>query len=385
MKKNGTQQEEKIKKIKIKVLGLGGGGINIVSHIFKEIGRKISFLVLDTDRKCLKRVPKGIEKIYLGKNLTKGFGTGMDLERAKASLFKDKNLIEEATKDADLVLLIASLGGGTGSVASEFLAKLLKKKGKITFGIFTLPFSFEGKERKDIAKNTLFNLKKNLNSFLLIQNDQIFSLFPQSTPLSFALFSINKKISEDLSSLLEVIFQPSLINIDFADLKTVFEGRGKMSYLNFEELKEEIKEQDVDRILNNNFLPYSIDGAKEVLFHIFGGEELEISKINFISNKIYQRVSKNAKIIFGVSKEKIRGKRGVLVLGVDCKNSKLFFPEDKKSKKRKIKKEEKTMKKEVERKNGLSLQKEKEKEEAKILAQEEMWQVPTFLRKGLSI
>jgi len=389
MAKKTLEKEGGIKKIKIKVLGIGGGGINIVSQIFKEIGKKVSFLVLDTDLKSLKKVPREIEKIYFGKEITRGLGTGMDLEKARIALKKDSGLIEEKIKDEDLLILVSCLGGGVSCVGSEFVLKLAKKSGILTYGIFTLPFSFEGEKKKEISQNAISSLKKTINSFSLLPNDQIFSLFPESTPLPEALSTINQKIASSLKSLLEVIFKPALINIDFADLRTIFEGRGELAYLNFEEFEENFEEKDLERLVANQFFPYTISGARKVLFNIFGGENLEISKVDLISSKIHQKASESAKIIFGVSKEKERGKIGILLLATSCKGMENFLIKEKKQKPKKEKKKiQKKEKKEAElakqRKNGLSLQKEREKEEAEILAKEEVWQTPAFLRKGLS-
>jgi|YelNatPaOPRAMG01_1025707.scaffolds.fasta_scaffold16857_3 cell division protein FtsZ len=389
MAKKTLEKEGGIKKIKIKVLGIGGGGINIVSQIFKEIGKKVSFLVLDTDLKSLKKVPREIEKIYFGKEITRGLGTGMDLEKARIALKKDSGLIEEKIKDEDLLILVSCLGGGVSCAGSEFVLKLAKKSGILTYGIFTLPFSFEGEKKKEISQNAISSLKKTINSFSLLPNDQIFSLFPESTPLPEALSTINQKIASSLKSLLEVIFKPALINIDFADLRTIFEGRGELAYLNFEEFEENFEEKDLERLVANQFFPYTISGARKVLFNIFGGENLEISKVDLISSKIHQKASESAKIIFGVSKEKERGKIGILLLATGCKGMENFLTKEKKQKPKKEKKKiQKKEKKEAElakqRKNGLSLQKEREKEEAEILAKEEVWQTPAFLRKGLS-
>jgi cell division protein FtsZ len=382
---------EEIKKIKIKVVGIGGGGGNIVSEIAQIKNPKISFSIADTDAKSLKRFPKNIEHFVFGEKIAQGLGTGMDvnlgIETAKSSREKIKNILS----GYDLIIFIATLGGGVGSGASQVFAQVAKNLGILTYGIFTLPFNFEGKRKMEIAKTAIFELRRKLHAISILSNEKIFEVAEKSLPLDKALSLMNKILAFNLKNLIQVIFQPGLINIDFADLKTIFDGQGLLTYLNSAQIKEEIT-KEIEKILSSPFYPYSIEGAKGVLLNIKGPKDLSLETVSKISKTISERVNKDAKIIFGISSQKEKAPT-VLVLATGCTNFPFenFAPEKKvenkrKKKKIKIKEEKKEVeKKEVkERKNGIQLQKEIEKQEAEFLAKEKAFEPPTFLRKKLA-
>jgi len=382
------KEVEEMKKIKIKVVGIGGGGGNIVSEIAQSKNSKISFLIADTDLKALKKFPKNVEHFIFGEKVTQGFGTGMDvnlgIEAAKSSREKIKNILS----GYDLIIFIATLGGGVGSGASQVFAQVAKNLGILTYGIFTLPFDFEGKKKMEVAKNALFELRKKLNAFSILSNEKIFQVAEKTLPLNKAFSLMNKILAFNLRNLMEIIFRPALINIDFADLKTIFDGQGLLTYLNSAQIKEEIS-KEIEKILSSPFYPYSLEGAKGVLLNIKGPRDLSLETTSKISKIVSEKVNKEAKIIFGISSQKEKSPI-VLVLATGCTN----FPfenlsqekkvENKRKKKKiKIKEEKKELpKKEIkERKNGVQLKKEIEKDEAEILAKEKAFEPPTFLRK----
>jgi cell division protein FtsZ len=300
-----AKMDEKIKKTKIRVIGIGGGGGNIVSEIASEIS-KASFVVANTDIKSLKSCSKKVAKFQFGQNLTHGLGTGMNPEFGKAAAQSEKERIKKLLEGQDLCIFVVCLGGGTGSGAVSTFAKISKNLANLTYGIFTLPFKFEGEKKMEIAINSLKEAKNHLNIITIIPNERVFQIINKDTPLKEALSTINKFLSESLKGLIETIYEPGLINIDFADFKTILEGRGRLAYLNtIEAQRKEGAIKDIaSKVLNFPLYPYTIRGAKGVLFNIAGEKNLSLSDVNQISKAISELVNPEAKIIFGISQHK---------------------------------------------------------------------------------
>jgi len=438
-------EKDKIKKIKIRVIGIGGGGGNIVSEIAQRIGKKVSFFAANTDLKALNTLPRNVEKFQFGQNLTQGLGTGMNPEIGETAAKNERERIKQILEGQNFVILISCLGGGVASGASSIFAKISQNLGNLTYGIFTLPFSFEGEKKMEIAKDALRKLRRKLNAFTILPNERIFQIIERDTPLKKALSVINKSLADSLRNLIEIIFLPGLINIDFADLKTIFEGRGSLAYLNVIEIEKDKEKEAIEKALNSPLYPYNIEGAKGVLFNISGPKDLSLAQVSQISKTIFERVDKEAKIIFGISRLKKNSGTKVTLLATGCglphlisgvkqkkkkaqtpikislKQTKPPLPEKKVGK---IKMEKRTTKPGAKpgsriltgsaesgtkigkalskfhyrakpkspkatqpsagypiRKNALSIKKEVEEEEAKMIAKEKFWETPAFLRR----
>jgi cell division protein FtsZ len=435
-----------VHKIKIKVIGIGGGGSSIVSEIASKIsfpGRdKISFIAIDTNPQALKRVNPKVSRFFFGEAITHGLGTGMDPELGKTVARSEKEKIKKIFKGADLFILIASLGGGTGSGAVPVLAKISKDFGNLTYGIFTLPFKFEGEKKMEIARESLEKLKPNVSAISILPNEKIFQVIDKKTPLKTALSVLNKSLAESLESLLELAYLPGLINIDFADVKAILNfdpafKKGKLTYLN--SLKIEGKDkvnQAIKKIVSSPLYPYGIEGAKGILFNITGEKNISLAEVSQISKSICDIVKGEAKIIFGVSQDNsYKNKIKITLLASDCRSK--IFPSEKsigkngnqilslnkkikKANRRKIKIEDKDKvkkrfktltrtsemsiasewkrKKENEarsvnqgkdqknedfkiRRNAIQIKETVKKEEENKLAKERFWEIPAFLRK----
>lgn len=299
------EEVEGIKKTKIRVIGIGGGGGNIVSEIASKIS-KASFVAANTDSKSLRGCSRKVIKFQFGQNLTHGLGTGMNVELGREAAQNEKDRIKKLLENQDLCILVASLGGGTGSGAVSTFAKISKNLGNLTYGIFTLPFKFEGEKKMEIAIDSLKRVKNHLNALTIIPNERVFQIINKDTPLKEALSVINKFLSQGLEGLIETIYEPGLINIDFADFKTILEGRGRLTYLNIVETprKEGAIRDLTTGVLNSPLYPYTIRGARGVLFNIAGEKELSLSDVNQISKTISELVNPEAKIIFGISHNK---------------------------------------------------------------------------------
>jgi cell division protein FtsZ len=298
-------QSEGVKKTKIMVVGVGGGGGAIVSEIASRM-QKASFAVANTDLQALRASSRKAVRFPFGQSFTRGLGTGMDADLGREAALTDKERIKKLLAGQDFCVIVACLGGGTGSGAAPVFAKISKSLGNITYGIFTLPFKFEGERKMEIAKESLKKVRAHLNAMTFIPNERIFQIIDKATPLRGAFSAINRKLTESLEGLIETIYEPGLINIDFADFKTVLQGRGRLAFLNTEEMprKGSSAKDLIVKVLNSPLSPYGIRGAKGVLFNIAGEKKLSLSEVSQISKTISELANPEAKIIFGISQSK---------------------------------------------------------------------------------
>ena len=307
-----------VHRTKIRVIGIGGGGGTIVSEIISRV-KKADFYVANTDAQALRELSRIAKRFQFGQNLTKGLGTGMNVELGEQAAQEEKDKIEKILEGQDLVIIIACLGGGTSSGAAPVFARISKNLGNITYGIFTLPFEFEGEKKMEAALESLEKIKSNVNVYTVIPNERIFQVVDKNTPLKDALSAINKNLAENLEGLIEMIYMPGLINIDFADLKTVLSGKGRLVYLNTIETEDPNKEEIIKKLISNPLYPYTIKGAKGILYDISSDKNIQLSEVSQISNVISNLVNKNAKIIFGISQnQKYQDRIKVTLLASGC-------------------------------------------------------------------
>ena len=292
---------ESLFKAKIKVIGIGGGGGSIVSEIGRSL-KKATFVIADTDIRALRK-KSGIKYLWFGGDLTHGLGTGVNVELAKQAAESAKEKISSIFEDQDIIIFVASLGGGLGSGATQVFAEAAREFGGITLGIFTMPFKFEGKNKHRIAQNALKSLRKSLNVSLVIPNEKIFKIIDETTPITNAFSTVNKSLIESLESLIDLISNPGIINIDFADLRTILKGRGNSAFLNtIEESGKGRAEKICENIFKNPLLQNNGFEAEKILFNVAGAENLSMFEVEKISSHI-GRSNPKAKIIFGISKD----------------------------------------------------------------------------------
>jgi len=320
VKSAAREPEFEVKKTKIRIIGIGGGGGNIVSEIAARV-KKSSFHIANTDFAALRNAPKNVTTFQFGENLTHGLGTGMDAQIAEEAANLERENIKKILEGQDLVIIVASLGGGTGSGAAPVFAQISKSLGNLTYGIFTLPFVFEGAKKNDIARAALDKFRPYLNAISILPNERVFEVVPKATPFSKTLSYINTTLSESLEGLIETIYDTGVINIDFADLRAILAGNGKMAFLNTVSFKkgEEANLDLFEQAFSSPLYPYTIDKARGLLLNIVAKKDLKLLEVNRILTSVSSRIHKDARIIFGVGYEGApEGEVKVTVLATGC-------------------------------------------------------------------
>lgn len=284
---------------KIKVVGVGGGGGHVISRMSEEIGvRGIDFVAINTDAQDLDCC-NARQKIYIGKNLTHGLGTGMNPDLGRQAAEESRAEISEALKGADIIFLAACGGGGTGSGAAPLVAEMAKESGALTVAVFTKPFSFEGGQRMRIAQEALVKLKEKVDTLIVIPNDRIFSIIKKETPLLKAFEYIDNVLKDSVKGIAELIAMAGIINVDFADVRAVMRDAGLALVGTGVAAGQERAVHAVRQVLNSPLTEISLEGAKNVLFGVFGGKDLRMAEINEAAKVIAEGVDPSARVIFG--------------------------------------------------------------------------------------
>lgn len=284
---------------RIKVIGIGGGGGNAISRMRDDFSVKnVDFIAINTDAQDLDFCNVK-QKIYVGKNLTRGLGTGMNPDIGRQAAEENRSEIAEAIKEADLIFLTAGLGGGTGSGAIPVVAEVAKEAGILTVAVVTKPFAFEGAQRSRIAQEALVKLKEKVDTLIAVPNDRIFSIIQKDTPIIKAFEYIDEILRQAVQGIAEVIAMPGIINVDFADVKTIMQDAGSALVGIGIASGQDRALNAVGQAIHSPLLETSIDGAKGVLFSIAGGRDLKMNEVNDVAKTIGGSVDPSAKIIFG--------------------------------------------------------------------------------------
>lgn len=282
----------------VKVVGIGGGGGNAISRMRRNFSKDVDFIAINTDAQDLEYC-NAKKKIHIGKNLTKGLGTGMNPELGRQAAEETRAEIVEAIKGADLVFLTAGLGGGTGSGALPVVAEAAKEMGALTVAVVTKPFSFEGAQRSRIAQEALVKLKEKVDTLIIIPNDRIFSVINKDTPLVKAFDIVDDVLRDSVAGIVDLVAMPGIINVDFADVKAIMHEAGTALVGIGLASGQDRAAKSVSEALNSPLLEVSIEGAKGVLFGVAGGKDLRMSEVNDIARNIAEAIDSNAKVIFG--------------------------------------------------------------------------------------
>ncbi|MDZ4728169.1 MAG: cell division protein FtsZ [Leptospira sp.] len=297
-------EEEKTSPANIKVVGIGGGGMNAVTRMVNSQMKGVDFLVMNTDEQVLLKSPVE-HKIQLGTKVTRGMGAGGDPDLGQKAAIEDKDRIVAALKGADMVFITAGMGGGTGTGAAPVIAAIAKEMKCLVVGVVTVPFSFEGKRRADLANQGIEELKANVDTLITIRNDSIFQVVDRNTPIDQAFRVIDDILLNGVRGISDIVNHPGIINVDFADVKTIMRDTGD-AILGVGEGRGETRVVEaVEQAINNSLLEdSSIQGAKSLLINVTGGSDLTIHEWNEVSQIITSQADPDANIIIGLNEDK---------------------------------------------------------------------------------
>ena len=299
------KQKEKFQPLSanVKVIGIGGGGGNAVARMAKDFLRGVDFIAINTDHQDLDHCEVK-QRLYIGKSLTKGLGAGMNPDVGRQAAEENRSEISEAVKDADLVFLAAGFGGGTGSGATPVVAEAAKQAGALTIAVVTKPFSFEGSQRERIATEALMKLKDKVDALIVVPNDRIFTVISKDTPVVKAFEAIDEILRNALRGLVEMIAMPGIINVDFADVKSIMQDSGVTIIGMGTASGQDRAVQAVNTALHSPLLETSPEGAKSVLLGISGSRDLKMTEVNEAAKIVAQVADPGARIIFGAYYDK---------------------------------------------------------------------------------
>ena len=283
---------------KIKVIGVGGGGNNAVNRMIECGVRGIEFIAVNTDRQAL-YASKAEFKLQIGEKLTKGLGAGANPEIGMKAAEESRNEIAESLKGADMVFITAGMGGGTGTGAVPVIAEIAKELGILTVGVVTKPFTFEGRKRQERAEKGIAELKGKVDTLVTIPNDRLLQVAEKKTTMVQAFAMADEVLKQGIQGISDLIAVPNLINLDFADVKTIMYNRG-IAHMGIGRASGENRAVEAAKqAIRSPLLETSIDGAKAVLLNITGGEDLGLFEVNEAADLIREAVDEEANIIFG--------------------------------------------------------------------------------------
>ncbi len=309
-------------KPRISVIGVGGGGGNAVNNMIAKNLEGVDFVVANTDSQALTH-SSASRKIQLGLEITQGLGAGARPEIGKLAAEEAAKEIEKELEGANMVFITAGMGGGTGSGAAPVVAKIAKEKGILTVGVVTKPFSFEGKKRMETAEAALAEFTSEVDSIIVIPNQNLFRIADKNTTLADAFIMADNVLYSGVRSITDLMMMPGLINLDFADIKSIMEDKGKAIMGTGEAEGENRARIAAEQALSNPLLDdCSMKGAKGVLINITGGNDITLMEIDEAANIIKEEVDDDANIIFGSSYDNsLEGKIrvSIVVTGIENK------------------------------------------------------------------
>ena len=314
-------------KPRISVIGVGGGGGNAVNNMIAKNLEGVDFIVANTDSQALAHSTAS-RKIQLGLKITQGLGAGARPEIGKLAAEEAQEQIEKELEGSNMVFITAGMGGGTGSGAAPVVAKIAKEKGILTVGVVTKPFDFEGKKRMETAEDAVSKFTKEVDSIIIIPNQNLFRIADKNTTLADAFILADNVLYSGVRSITDLMMMPGLINLDFADIKNIMEDKGKAIMGTGEAEGEDRARIAAEQALSNPLLDdCSMKGAKGVLINITGGNDITLLEIDEAANIIKEQVDEDANIIFGSSFDSsLEGKIrvSIVVTGIENKPGSRF-------------------------------------------------------------
>ena len=313
---------------RIKVIGVGGAGNNAVNRLIESGLQGADFIVVNTDLQDLAR-SKARTRIQIGAELTKGLGAGADPNIGKKAAEADVEAIRAALRDTDLLFIASGMGGGTGTGAAPVVAKIAKEMEILTVAVITLPFGFEGHLRMTNALTGVEELKKSVDSLITIPNDKIAKVVPKGASFKDALKVADEVLRQGIRGITELIIKPSLINLDFADVKTTLKGRG-LAHMGIGVAKGEKRIYEAVRCaVCSPLLNTTIEGANAVIINVIGGSDLGLDEVTIAANLVKDVIDYSANVIFGACIDESMADEVEIVIiatGFGNNNNNMFAP-----------------------------------------------------------
>ncbi|OQY67847.1 cell division protein FtsZ [Microgenomates bacterium UTCPR1] len=363
---------------RIKVVGVGGGGGNAISSMVTEGAiNGVEFIAVNTDAQALLN-NKATIKVQIGENLTKGLGSGGDPEVGRQAAEESKEKLKEELTDADMIFITCGEGGGTGTGASPVIAEIAKETGALTVAVVTKPFDFEGVKRKFTADEGISRLKERVDTLIIVPNQKILNIVDKKTPILEAFRKIDTVLTSGVRGIAELITTPGLINVDFADVKSIMSNSGTALMGMGVGSGDKRAMAAIKQAISSPLLDISIEGARGVLFNVVGGPDLTMSEIDEAASIIAKSADPDADIKFGaVVDDKMMDQLKVTIIATKFDDSKLKLF--------RFRRNDEPHEKEASRdhkENELKKEMEDEVEEEEVLIDDSTeFDIPAFLRK----
>jgi cell division protein FtsZ len=307
---------------KIRVIGIGGAGCNTISRLFGGSIKNADLISMNTDVQDLKKKDAHL-KVKIGEKTTNGLGSGMKPEIGAMAARESIKEIEEIIKDADIIFLSAGLGGGTGSGAMPIVAEAAKKMGVLTIGVVTLPFSFEGKKRRKIALASLEEIKQHIDTLVVISNDKLATIIPPKATIDYAFQKCDDLLKEAVESISNIISNTGILNLDFADIKETLKNGGVAFFGTGKGEGKDRAVKAIDKAFSLSISGFSLEKTNSILFNVASGSgSATVLEIRKIAEEVKKRVSPNAKIIFGASRDESLNKDEIRITVIATSSNK---------------------------------------------------------------
>ena len=285
---------------KIRVVGVGGAGNNAINRMIESDIQSADFYAINTDKQPL-ILSKAEHIIQIGQEATQGLGAGSDPELGERAAEENRKELEEMCEGVNLLFIAAGMGGGTGTGAAPVIAKIAKEKGCLTVAVVTKPFAFEGRKRQENAATGINNLKKYVDTLIIIPNDKLIQTLSADTPMLDALKVADDNLRQGICGIADLIATPALINLDFADVKTIIQNQG-LAHMGRGRAKGENRIiEAVRQAVSSPLLETTIEGAHGVIINVTGGRDLTIGQVNEAARLVQSVVDESANIIFGAN------------------------------------------------------------------------------------
>jgi len=282
----------------IKVIGVGGGGGNAINRMIQEGIQGVEFIAVNTDAQAL-MLAEAPTRVRIGDKLTKGLGSGGDPKVGEQAAEESSEELKEVLKGADMIFITAGLGGGTGTGATPVIARLARETGALTIGVVTKPFSFEGSRRRQLAEEGHERLKEHVDTLIVIPNDRLLQIVDKRASVQEAFATADDVLRQGIQGISELITIPGLINLDFADVRSIMSEGGAALMAIGTGRGDNRAQQAAEEAIHSQLLDISIDGARGILFNVTGSEDMSLFEVNEAAEIIRRTAHPEANIIFG--------------------------------------------------------------------------------------